>query len=38
MTILTDELLKQFDDSILPVSEALTMPPIIYTSDDGGAE
>jgi phenylpropionate dioxygenase-like ring-hydroxylating dioxygenase large terminal subunit len=34
MTILTDELLKQFDDSVLPVSQALTMPPVIYTSDE----
>jgi phenylpropionate dioxygenase-like ring-hydroxylating dioxygenase large terminal subunit len=34
MTILTDDLLRQFDDSILPVSEALTMPPVIYTSDE----
>jgi phenylpropionate dioxygenase-like ring-hydroxylating dioxygenase large terminal subunit len=34
MTILTDELLETFDESILPVSEALTMPPVIYTSDE----
>jgi phenylpropionate dioxygenase-like ring-hydroxylating dioxygenase large terminal subunit len=34
MTILTDELLETFDDSILPVSEARTMPPVIYTSDE----
>jgi phenylpropionate dioxygenase-like ring-hydroxylating dioxygenase large terminal subunit len=34
MTILTDELLSQFDESTLPVSEALTMPPVIYTSEE----
>jgi phenylpropionate dioxygenase-like ring-hydroxylating dioxygenase large terminal subunit len=34
MTILTDQLLKEFEDSILPVADALTMPPIIYTSDE----
>ena len=34
MTIFTDELLHEFDDSILPVSEALTMPPVIYTNEE----
>jgi phenylpropionate dioxygenase-like ring-hydroxylating dioxygenase large terminal subunit len=34
MTIFTDELLHEFDDSIGPVSEALTMPPVIYTSEE----
>ncbi len=34
MTILTDELLTSFDDSIGPVDEARLLPPILYTSPE----
>ena len=34
MTILTDELLRSFDDSITDVATARTMPPEIYTSEE----
>lgn len=34
MTILTDELLASFDDSVRPVDEARLLPPVLYTSPE----
>lgn len=34
MTILTDELLASFDDSVGPVDEARLLPPVLYTSPE----
>lgn len=34
MTILTDELLASFDDSVGPVDEARLLPPVLYTSSE----
>lgn len=34
MTILTDELLASFDDSVGPVDEAQLLPPVLYTSPE----
>jgi phenylpropionate dioxygenase-like ring-hydroxylating dioxygenase large terminal subunit len=34
MTVLTTELLHAFDASITDVAEAVTMPPVIYTSEE----
>ena len=34
MTVLTDELLASFDDSIGPVDEARLLPPMLYTSPE----
>jgi phenylpropionate dioxygenase-like ring-hydroxylating dioxygenase large terminal subunit len=34
MTVLTDELLASFADSITGVETAVTMPPVIYTSEE----
>ncbi len=34
MTVLTPELLASFDASITDVAAAVTMPPVVYTSDD----
>lgn len=34
MTVLTDELLAGFDDSIGPVDEARLLPPVLYTSPE----
>jgi phenylpropionate dioxygenase-like ring-hydroxylating dioxygenase large terminal subunit len=34
MTTLTTQLLTSFDDSVTDVATAITMPPVIYTSDE----
>ena len=34
MTVLTDELLASFDASVTDVAKAVTMPPVIYTSEE----
>ena len=34
MTVLSDELLASFDDSMRPVEDALTLPPVVYTSEE----
>ncbi|HEV8299175.1 MAG TPA: aromatic ring-hydroxylating dioxygenase subunit alpha [Acidimicrobiales bacterium] len=34
MSVLTAELLASFDESIRPVSEAKTLPPVVYTSEE----
>ena len=37
MTVLTDQLLASFDDSIGPVNEARLLPPVLYTSPPSSA-
>ena len=34
MTVLTPELLSSLDASVAPVEEALTLPPVLYTSEE----
>ena len=34
MTVLTDELLASFDASVAPVEDAVTLPPVVYTSEE----
>ncbi len=34
MTVLTPELLDSLDASVAPVEDALTLPPVVYTSEE----
>ena len=34
MTVLTDDLLASFDESVGPVDEARLLPPVLYTSPE----